>query len=89
MTELRDTAIKMFIMKSVERIERMKHICLFLTLSLAVSVALNLAFALHYIEENEGCKRAENRQENMHRERYDLKSTVSSWKVICPMKNQK
>ena len=89
MTDLRDTAIKMFITKSVERIERMKHICLFLALSLAVSLALNLAFALRYIEENEGCKRIENQQESMHREQYDLKSTVSSWKVILPMKNQK
>lgn len=89
MTELRDTAIKMFMTKSVERIERMKHICLFLAMSLAVSLALNLAFALHYIEENEGCKRIENRQESMHQERYDPKSTVSSWKVILPMKNQK
>ena len=89
MTELRDTAIKMFMTKSVERMERMKHICLFLALSLAVSLALNLAFALHHIEENDGCKKVENRQESMHRERYDLKSTVSSWKAILPMKNQK
>ena len=89
MTEIRYAAVKMFMDKTVERIERMKRRQKYLILLLVVSLAFNLAFALHYIEEDSVCEKIENMQESMLQMQYDPRSTISSWKAISPMMSQK
>lgn len=87
MTEIRYAAVKMFMDKTVERMERMKRRQKYLILLLALSLTFNLAFALQYIEEDDICETIENQQESMLQGQYDPRSTMSSWKAILPMKN--
>lgn len=89
MTEIRYAAVKMFMEETVERIERMKRRQKHLILLLVASLTFNLVFALCYIEEDDICETIEKLQESMLQGQYDPRSTISSWKAILPMMNQK